>query len=86
MENPSNQEIVDRAHQASRLLEDPTLQKAFAGVREALVQRIEASALGDSESHHSFAQQLQALREVHRQLHKWIAEKELLDARAKLRT
>jgi len=51
------QEIVDRAHQAQRLLDDPSLQKAFAGVREALVQRIEASAIGDASSHHSFAQQ-----------------------------
>jgi hypothetical protein len=81
----TNQEVVDRAHQAARLLEDPTLQKAFLGVREALVQRIEASPIGDSESHHSFAQQLQALREVNRQLQKWISEKELLEARAKIR-
>lgn len=73
----TSQEIVDRAHQAHRLLEDPTLHKAFAGVREALVQRIEASALGDAESHHSFAQQLQALREVQRQLHKWITDAEV---------
>lgn len=79
------QEVLDRAHEASRLLDDPTLQKAFAGVREALVQRIEASAIGDAESHHSFAQQLQALREIHRQLHKWIADGQLEVARAKQR-
>lgn len=77
------QEITDRAHQATRLLEDPTLQKAFSGVREALVQRIEASALGDKDAHHSFAQQLQALKEIQRQLLKWVQDKQLEDAKSK---
>ncbi len=79
------QEIVDRAHQAQRLLDDPSLQKAFAGVREALVQRIEASAIGDASSHHSFAQQLQALREIQRQLAKWITDAEVVKLRSEQR-
>lgn len=79
------QQILDRAQEAQRLLGDPTLQKAFAGVREALVQRIEASAIGDAESHHSFAQQLQALREIQRQLSKWIAEGDYEKAKAEKR-
>ena len=76
------QDVLDRAHEAQRLLGDPTLQKAFAGVREALVQRIESSAIGDSDSHHSFAQQLQALKEVQRQLGKWITDGEIEKIRA----
>ena len=76
------QQIVDRAQRAAEVLSDPTLQKAFAGVREAMVQRIEASAIGDASSHHSFAQQLQALREVQRLLARWITDAEVERLRA----
>ncbi len=76
------QQIVDRAHRAAEVLSDPTLQKAFAGVRELMVQRIEASAIGDASSHHSFAQQLQALREVQRLLARWITDAEVERLRA----
>lgn len=70
------QEVLDRAQEAQRLIEHPVLQEAFKGVREALVQRIESSAIGDAESHHSFAQQLQALNEIWRQLHRFVRDGE----------
>lgn len=76
------QQVIDRAHKAAEVLNDPTLQKAFAGVREELVKRIEASAIGDASSHHSFAQQLQALREVQRQLARWVTDAEVERIRA----
>lgn len=70
-------DLIERANQAKHLLENPTLQKAFAGVREALVQRMEAAGIGDDRTHHSLVQQLQALREVQRQLAKWITDGEV---------
>ena len=76
-------DTIERANQAKRLLDDPTLQKAFAGVREALVQRMEAAAIGDDRTHHSLVQQLQALREIQRQLHKWFTDGEVERLRQK---
>ena len=70
-------QIIERATQAERVLADPTLQKAFDGVRQALLASIEDSQLGDATFHHEAALSLQALKSVRRQLQKWIDDGEL---------
>ena len=76
------QEIVERANQAQRVLDDPTLKKAFDGVREALVARLEASAIGDESTHHTIALCLQNLKEVQRMLARWIMDGQVEAKRA----
>ena len=78
-------EISERAHQASRLLDDPTLQKAFEGVRMALVARLEEISLEDHSLQHEIAVSLQLLKQLKRQLHNWITDGQLEKAKAKQR-
>lgn len=75
-------EISERAHQASRLLDDPTLQKAFEGVRQSMLAALEAASVGDRETHHEIALSLQALKAVKRQLERWVQDGEVEKARS----
>jgi hypothetical protein len=75
-------EVIERANQAARVLADPTLQKAFAGVRESLVVALEGSMMGDSATHHEIALSLQSLKSVRRQLEKWVGDGEVERSRA----
>jgi len=70
-------EIVERANQAQRVLQDPTLQKAFEGVRMGLLQSIEATAIGDRDAQHELAISLQLLKSVRRQLERWVTDGEV---------
>ena len=67
-------EIVERANQAERVLNDPTMQKAFEGVRQSLIAALEASQMGDRDGHHEITLSLQALRSIRRILEKWMAD------------
>jgi hypothetical protein len=82
MAQPTTQEVVERANQAARVLADPTLQKAFAGVRESLITALESSMMGDSATHHEIALSLQSLKAVRRQLEKWVGDGEVERSRA----
>ena len=70
----TSSDIIERANQAARCLEDPTMQKAFEGVRQSLLVAMEASQMGDRDGHHEIALSLQALRSVRRILEKWVAD------------
>ena len=70
-------EIVERANQAQRLLDDPTLQKAMETVRQSLLSQLETSAVGDRDFHHEIALSLQALRTIRRQLERWVTDGEV---------
>jgi hypothetical protein len=65
-------DVIARAEQAKRVLDDPTIQKAFEAVRQQLLTTIEVSQIGDREAHHELALSLQAIRSVRRQLQKWV--------------
>ena len=82
MARPTTQEVVERANQAARVLADPTLQQAFAGVRESLITALEGSMMGDTETHHEIALSLQSLKSVRRQLEKWVGDGEVERSRA----
>lgn len=78
-------EIVERANQAQRLLDDPTLVKAFEGVRQALLTKLEEVPLVDREVQHEITVSLQLLKQLKRQLATWIADGQLEKARAATR-
>jgi hypothetical protein len=65
-------DVIARAEQAKRVLDDPTIQKAFEAVRQQLLATIEVSQIGDRDAHHEIALSLQALRSVRRQLQRWV--------------
>ena len=77
----TSQQVLDRSHQAERLLQDPTLQKAFEGVRQGLLAKIEEAAIGDVSTHHELALSLQALKSVRRMLTNWVTDGTLEKAR-----
>ena len=85
-ETLTSQQIVDRAHQARRLLDDPTLQKAVQGVRFAILDKLEATAVTDIDLHHELALSLQSLRAVMRQLQNWVDSGTLEGKRAEVRS
>lgn len=70
-------DAIERANQARRVLDDPTVQKAFEGVRMALLTRLEEVALGDIDTQHEIAVSLQLLKQLKRQLHTWITDGEV---------
>jgi len=70
-------QIVERANQAQRVLSDPTMQKAFEGVRQALLSKLEVTAIGDRDTHHEIALSLQALKSVKRMLDTWVTDGEV---------
>jgi hypothetical protein len=70
-------EVVERANQADRVLKDPTLQKAFEGVRQNMLATLEATAIGDRDTQHEIALSLQVLKSVKRQLERWVNDGEV---------
>lgn len=77
MNTPTSPEVVERANQAERVLQDPTMQKAFEGVRQNLLEALEGSMMGDRDTHHEIALSLQALKSVKRQLARWVTDGEV---------
>ena len=82
----SPEQAIERANQAARLLDDPTLQKAFEGVRMALLSRLEDVALIDRDTQHEIAVSLQLLKQLKRQLHTWVTDGKLEVKRAETST
>lgn len=70
-------EVRERAHNAKTLLDDPTMQKAFEGVRQKFLRAIEDTHFDDAPMHHQLALCLQALRSVKQQLEKWVQDGEV---------
>jgi len=70
-------QIVERANQAQRLLSDPTMQKAFEGVRQGLLARLESTGIGERDIHHEIALSLQALKSIRRMLETWVTDGEV---------
>jgi hypothetical protein len=69
-------DVFARAEQAKRVLDDPTISKAFEAVRQQLLATIEVSQIGDRETHHEIALSLQALRSIRRILQRWVDDAE----------
>jgi hypothetical protein len=78
-------EIVERANQATRLLNDPTLVRAFEGVRQALLVKLEDIPLVDRDLQHEITVSLQLLKQLKRQLVTWVTDGQIEVARGKAR-
>jgi high-affinity Fe2+/Pb2+ permease len=67
---------IELGTNAKTLLDSPTMQKAFEGVRLALVASIEDSMIGDRDTHHELALSLQLLKSIKRQLQRFVNDAE----------
>ncbi len=74
---------TQRGERAKQLLEDEVLIAAFDGVRERIVSQMEASAFGDTETHHQSAITLQLLKQLRLTLRKFVDESEAEAVRAR---
>ena len=74
MSELTSQQIVERADQAKRVLDDPTLQKAFEGVRQGLLLQLESTMIGDRDTQHEIALSLQLLQSLKRMLERWVTD------------
>jgi len=55
---------IERGHRAQSLLDDETLNRAFADVREAILQQIEACPLRDNDGAEKLRLMLKLLRDL----------------------
>ena len=74
---------TERGYESQRLLNNEVLKDAIHGIRDNLVSKLEASAIGDRDLHHEIALSLQILVNLQRQLHKWIADGQLEESKSK---
>lgn len=73
----------ERGEHAKRLLNDPVLLESMDAIRLALVAKIEASAMGDRDTHHEAALSLQLLKQVRAQLLVFVGDAQMDEHRAK---
>lgn len=78
----TDQDVIDRAHKAERLLNDPLLADAFEGVRKAIFTQIENNPIGDREALHEWRIMLKLLRDVKANLESAIRDGKVIAARA----
>lgn len=67
-------ERVARANKARELLEDDLMKSVFSGVRNALIERLEACPMGDMDTQHEIALTLQLLKQLQSQLRQFIQD------------
>ena len=79
----TEQDVIERAHKAERLLADPLLMDAFEGVRKALFNQIENCPIRDTESLHEWRVMLKLLRDVKANLEVALKDGKLLAFRQK---
>jgi hypothetical protein len=70
---------VARANRAREILDENTLSSAFSAVRSALVDRLEATAIGDTSTQHEIALTLQCLKQVKQHLESYITDGKLAE-------
>ena len=70
-------ERVARANRARDILDEETMRGAFDGVRMALLDRLEATAIGDTATQHEIALTLQCLKQVRQHLESYITDGKL---------
>jgi hypothetical protein len=74
---------TERGYEAKRLLDNEVLKEALTAIRENLVGKMEASAIGDKDLHHTIALSLQVLSNIKRQLYKFIDTGQYEEAKSK---
>lgn len=61
-------EEIRRGAEAERLLENPLLIECFEKIQDGIIQAMNGSALGDSETHHRLVIAMQLKNQLERQL------------------
>jgi hypothetical protein len=64
---------------AREILDEDLMGSVFRDVREALVARLEAAAIGDTSTHHEIALTLQLLRQLRAHLESYITDGKLAE-------
>lgn len=59
---------LEKASEAKRLLESQVFREVMSDIRNGLISRLEASAVGDVETHHEIALALQVAKQIERTL------------------
>ncbi len=73
---------IQRGLEAEQLLANPLLNEAFKGIREALIQQLEATSIGDIDTQHEITLTLQLIKNVKRYLENWVRDGQLESERA----
>lgn len=73
----------ERGDHAKRLLDDPVLRHALDSIRDGIVLKIEASPMGDRDTHHEAAISLQLLKRVRSELMRMVDDVKIDESRAK---
>ena len=73
----------ERGERAKSLLEDPVLNDVLSDIREGIVSRVEASPLGDRDTHHEAAISLQLLKRIKSQLKHYVDDMAMESHKAK---
>lgn len=74
----THDELIALGEDARRVLENPAYMKAFADVREGILQRIEAAPLRDHEGVHQLKLMLKLLRDVDGNLRRAMSDGKVL--------
>lgn len=75
----------EKADRAKLLLSDPLLMETIGSIREALVSKLEAAGLADTETHTSVAISLQVLKQINSQLRRYLDDAAVIEADEKHR-
>jgi len=70
---------VARSQRAREVLDEDTMGSVFREVREALVARLEATAIGDTATQHEIALTLQLLKQLRAHLETYITDGQLVN-------
>jgi hypothetical protein len=80
----SDAKILSKASKAKQLLEDEELTKAFAAVRDALIERFETCPIRDIEGQHEIKLMLKLLQDVRANLHSVVDSGKVIEYRVSM--
>jgi hypothetical protein len=81
----SDQDILDRAHKAQKLIDDPLLSEAFSAVRAAIYEGIEQTPIRDRDGLHEWRLMLKLLKDVKANLDEAVRSGQVVAFRTKQR-
>jgi hypothetical protein len=81
MADVTDAQVLARAQEARRLMEDKTLVMAFAGVRHALLEKFEQCPIRDIEGQHEIKLMLKLLGDVRANLQSMLDSGKVVESR-----
>jgi hypothetical protein len=73
-------ERIARANRARELLSEETMRSVFAGVKNALIEKLEMCPVGDTGTQHEIALTLQLLKQLQNHLRHFVDDGVLAEA------